>query len=172
MNKIALIYSFNTKKTSIIAGKILEKFGSDLIDPINAEEIDEKTFLSYDNLILGVPTWFDGELPNYWDEFVPALEEMDLTGKKIAIFGLGDQVGYPENFLDAVGIMADLLQSRGATIVGFTSSEGYTFEHSRALRNGKFCGLAIDFENQHQLTDDRINQWIDQLRKEFGIDKS
>ncbi|HQK37429.1 MAG TPA: flavodoxin domain-containing protein, partial [Bacteroidales bacterium] len=72
MNKIALIYSFNTKKTSIIAGKILEKFGSDLIDPINAEEIDEKTFLSYDNLILGVPTWFDGELPNYWDEFVPA----------------------------------------------------------------------------------------------------
>ncbi|MGB9746619.1 MAG: flavodoxin [Bacteroidales bacterium] len=172
MNKIALIYSFNTKKTSIIAGKILEKFGSDLIDPINAEEIDEKTFHSYDNLILGVPTWFDGELPNYWDEFVPALEEMDLTGKKIAIFGLGDQVGYPENFLDAVGIMADLLQSRGATIVGFTSSEGYTFEHSRALRNGKFCGLAIDFENQHQLTDDRINQWIDQLRKEFGIDKS
>jgi|YelNatPaOPRAMG01_1025707.scaffolds.fasta_scaffold03164_13 flavodoxin I len=169
MKKIALIYSFNTKKTAIIAGKILERFGPELIEPINAEDIDEKTFLSYDNLILGVPTWFDGELPNYWDEFVPALEEMDLSGKKIAIFGLGDQVGYPENFLDAVGIMADLLESRGATIVGYTSADGYTFEHSRALRNGKFCGLAIDFENQNKLTDERINQWVEQLRREFEM---
>lgn len=169
MKKIALIYSFNTKKTAIIAGKILERFGPELIEPINAEEIDEKTFLSYNNLILGVPTWFDGELPNYWDEFVPALEEMHLSGKKIAIFGLGDQVGYPENFLDAVGIMADLLESRGATIVGYTSAEGYTFEHSRALRNGKFCGLAIDFENQNKLTDERINQWVEQLRREFDM---
>jgi flavodoxin I len=47
--------------------------------------LTEKTFLSYDNLILGVPTWFDGELPNYWDEFVPALEDLDLKGKTVAI---------------------------------------------------------------------------------------
>ena len=171
MKKIALIYSFNSKKTAIIAGKILERFGPDLIYTINAEEMNELTFLSYDKLILGVPTWFDGELPNYWDEFVPALEEMDLTGKKIAIFGLGDQLGYPENYLDAVGIMADLLQSRGANILGYTSAEGYIFEHSRALRDDRFCGLAIDFENQNKLTDERINQWVEQLWKEFEIGK-
>lgn len=169
MKKIGLIYSFNTKKTSLVANKILEKFGSDLVEAVNAETINEQIFLSYENMILGVPTWFDGELPNYWDEFVPAIEDMDLSGKKIAIFGLGDQVGYPENFMDAMGIMADLLRTRGAYIVGYTSAEGYTFEHSRAYEDGKFCGLALDFENQHHLNDERIEKWVIQLRKEFGI---
>ncbi len=81
---------------------------------------------------MGVPTWFDGELPNYWDEFVPALEEMDLKGKKIALYGLGDQKGYSENFLDGVCIMAEILEAQGAILVGFTSTEGYIFS-TRAL---------------------------------------
>ena len=60
--------------------------------------LTEEIFLSHKNMILGVPTWFDGELPNYWDEFVPAIEDLDLKGKTIAIYGLGNQVEYPENF--------------------------------------------------------------------------
>lgn len=169
MKKIGLFYSFNTRKTANVAGKIMEAFQPEEVEAVNAEPLDEKTFLSYDYMILGVPTWFDGELPNYWDEFVPALEDMDLTGKKIAIFGLGDQIGYPENFLDAVGIMAEILQARGAEIVGHTSAEGYVFESSRAYRDGQFLGLAIDFENQHHLTDERINTWVAQLKREFQL---
>jgi flavodoxin I len=167
MDKIGLFYSFNTHKTTKIAEKIAAAFGQGEIEPQNAELVTEEVFKGYKNLILGVPTWFDGELPNYWDEFVPALEDMDLKGIKVAIFGLGDQKNYPENFLDAVGIMASLLESRGAGIVGYTSVEGYTFEKSKALRDGKFCGLGIDFENQHQLNDQRITDWCKQLRKEF-----
>jgi flavodoxin I len=116
---------------------------------------------------MGVATWFDGELPNFWDEFVPALEDLDLTGKKIALFGLGDQKGYPENFLDGVGIMGEILEEQGATLVGFTSSEGYEFESSRALRNDQFMGLAIDYENQESMNKERVAAWIDQLKKEF-----
>jgi flavodoxin I len=119
-------------------------------------------------MILGVPTWFDGELPNYWDEFVPAIEDMDLKNKKIALYGLGDQVGYPENFLDAVGIMAKLLESRGAKIVGTTATEGYTFEKSQALKDGKFLGLAIDFENQAAKNKERVKKWVEQLKTEFS----
>ena len=107
MNKIGIIYSFNSIKTAKAAEKIKDAFGSEFnIAPVNAEDLNEEMFLSFTNLILGVPTWFDGELPNYWDEFVPALEDLDLSGKVIAIFGLGNQVEYPENFGDAVGIMA------------------------------------------------------------------
>lgn len=168
MKKTALIYSFNSTKTAKIAEKIIKEWGDDSIEPVNAETIDENTFLSYKNMILGVPTWFDGELPNYWDEFGPALEDMDLKEKKIAIFGLGDQVNYPENFLDAVGIMADLLESRGATIVGYTSVEEYHFEHSLAQRDNRFAGLAIDFENQHQLTNTRVSKWVIDLKKQFS----
>lgn len=168
MNKIAIIYSFNTKKTGKIAAQIQEAFRDDSIEMVNAEDITEELFLSFDRIIMGVATWFDGELPNYWDEFVPALEDMDLTGKKIALFGLGDQKGYPENFLDGVGIMAEILQSAGATLVGFTSTEGYEFESSLALTQDMFSGLAIDYENQGSMNKQRVANWVEQLKNEFA----
>jgi len=168
MSKIAIIYSFNTKKTGKIATQIQEGFNDPDIEMVNAEDITEDKFLSFDRIIMGVPTWFDGELPNYWDEFVPALEDMDLKGKKIALFGLGDQKGYPENFLDGVGIMAGILEDRGASLVGFTSVEGYEFESSKAKRNEQFSGLAIDYENQGSMNKRRIAAWIEQLKKEFA----
>jgi len=167
MNKTAIIYSFNTKKTGKIATQIKEGFNDPAIEMINAEEITEDLFLSFDQIIMGVPTWFDGELPNYWDEFVPALEEMDLKNKKIALFGLGDQKGYAENFLDGVGIMAEILEAQGAVLVGFTSTEGYEFESSRAERNDQFVGLAIDYENQGSMNKERVSAWIEKLKKEF-----
>lgn len=167
MNKIAISYSFNSNKTLQVAKRIIEEMKDLSIEEINAETLTEEQFLSYDNLILGVPTWFDGELPNYWDEFGPAMEDMNLQGKNIALYGLGDQVNYAENFLDAVGIMAELLQSRGAKIVGLTSAKGFVFEKSRALKGDKFLGLAIDYENQADKIDDRLKAWIGQLRTEF-----
>jgi len=167
MTKTAIIYSYNTKKTGKIAVQIQEGFNDPTIEMINAEEITEDLFLSFDRIIMGVPTWFDGELPNYWDEFVPALEEMDLKDKRIALFGLGDQKDYPENFLDGVGIMAEILEAQGASLVGFTSTEGYSFESSRAKRNDQFLGLAIDYENQGSMNKQRVASWIDQLKKEF-----
>ncbi len=167
MKKTAIVYSFNTVKSAKIAGKIKEAFGDESIDMLNTEEINAGKFLEYDNLILGVPTWFDGELPNYWDEFLPDLEEQDMKNKTIAIFGLGDQKGYPENFVDGMGIMADFFEERGAEIVGYTRADDYEFESSRALRKGKFCGLALDYENQASKNKDRISNWVNQLRGEL-----
>jgi len=107
MKKVALIYSFNSTKTAKIAEKIIKEWADESLMPVNAENIDEDTFMAYDQLILGVPTWFDGELPNYWDEFVPAIDDLNLNGKTFAIYGLGDQVNYSENFLDAVELWLD-----------------------------------------------------------------
>jgi flavodoxin I len=168
VKKTAIIYSFNTKKTGRVAGRIKEAFGEDPVEMVNAEEITGLKFLSYEQMILGVATWFDGELPNHWDEFVPDLEGLDLKGKKIALFGLGDQKGYPENFLDGMGIMASILEQRGATLVGFTSTEGYEYESSLAERGDQFAGLAIDFENMGGQIKDQVKAWVEQLRKEFS----
>lgn len=168
MNKTGIFYSFNSTKTAKAAEKIIEEFGSDYtISPVNAEELTEELFLSFTNLILGVPTWFDGELPNYWDEFVPAIEDLNLKGKTIAIYGLGNQAEYPENFGDAVGIMAELAQERGANLVGFTSIDGYTYESSRAEKNGKFMGLILDQETQPRLSKERIAHWVKDLKSNF-----
>lgn len=167
MSKTAIFYSFHTNKTSKVSEKIIEAFGKENLDVINAEEVNEENFLKYDNYIIGVATWWDGELPNYWDEFVPAIEDLDLKGKKFAIYGLGDQKGYSENFNDGVGIFAELIESRGGQLVGFTSREGYSYESSRAARGDQFCGLCIDQENQPRLTKDRVEKWVEGLKKEF-----
>ena len=168
MNKTGIFYSFNSTKTAKAAEKILAEFGPDSkILPVNAEDLTEELFLSFTNLILGVPTWFDGELPNYWDEFVPALEDLDLKGKSIAIYGLGNQHEYPENFGDAVGIMAKLVQERGAKLVGLTSIEGYNYESSLAEFDEKFLGLILDQETQPRLSKDRIAQWVNDLKTQF-----
>ncbi len=168
MKNTAIIYSFNSVKTAKIAEKIKEAFGSDDVDMVNAEDINAENFQKFDNIIMGVPTWFDGELPNYWDEFVPDLEDLNLKGKKIAIFGLGDQKNYGENFIDGVGIMANLIENCGGTIVGYTSTEGYNFEASLAQKGNQFAGLAIDYENQGTKNKERVTSWVEQLKKEFS----
>lgn len=169
MKKTAIVYSFNTQKTSKIAKRIAEALeGTAKVEMINVEEVRPEQFLQFENLICGSSTWFDGELPNHWDEFVPDIEDMDLHGKTIALFGLGDQKGYPENFLDAMGILAELFESRGARLVGFTSTEGYSYESSTAERGDQFCGLGIDYETQAGKNKERVSAWVEKLKLEFN----
>ncbi|WP_085536064.1 flavodoxin [Massilibacteroides vaginae] len=168
MKKTGLFYGVSTKKTALIGKEIQEAFGEDKADIVSVEEAGKNEFERYDNLIVGASTWFDGELPSYWDELLPELDSLKLKGKKVAIFGLGDQEGYPENFVDGIGLLADFFESAGAQVVGLTSTEGYTFEGSRALRDGKFLGLALDQENQSDKTSARIADWVKQLKKEFA----
>ncbi len=167
MSKTVIIYSFHTQKSKKVAEKIIEAFGKNNIIAVNAEELTVEVFEKNNHFILSSPTWFDGELPNYWDEFVPDLEEMDLKNKTFAVFGLGDQKGYPENFCDAIGILVEILEKCGAKIIGHTSVEGYTFESSRAQRGDKFLGLLLDQENQGRLTQTRVDKWVEQIKKEM-----
>jgi len=170
MGKTAIIYSYHTQKSKKAAEKIIKAYGDD-IESINAEELTKSNFENFDNFILSAPTWFDGELPNYWDEFIPDLEEMDLSKKTFAVFGLGNQKGYPENFCDAIGILVEILEECGANIIGHTTLEGYSYESSRAERDGKFVGLPLDQENQARLTKGRIEKWVTQLKTEMKKNK-
>lgn len=157
--KTAIIYSHSATKTKQAAKHIKEAFEKP-IDDIDADGLNPDDLKKYDLLILGVPTWFDGELPNYWDELIPAIEDLNLKKQKVAIFGNGDQVKYPENFGDAVGLLAEVFESAGAQIIGYTSLDGYTFESSKALRENKFLGLILDFENQAKLNKKRVADWV------------
>lgn len=163
--KVATIYSHKSTKTSQVA-KLIHKHSSwENIEDIDVENLMHKGVHSYNLLLLGVPSWFDGELPVYWDELVPYLEELDLKGKIVAIFGNANQVDYPENFGDAVGIMAEILSSGGATVIGYTSSEDYTFEKSKALEGNLFKGLILDFENQQDKNEHRVKSWLQSIEK-------
>ena len=167
MKKIGLFYAAKAEKTSWVAERIQKEFGESHIEAVPIEQAWQNDFAAYDCFIVGASTWFDGELPTYWDELVPELETLDLKGKRVALFGLGDQANYPDNFVDGLGILGEAFEKAGATLVGYTSAQGYTFNHSRALRDDKWCGLVIDMENQPKLTDKRIKEWCGQLEREL-----
>ncbi|MCU4173479.1 flavodoxin [Carboxylicivirga sp. N1Y90] len=167
MKDTGIFYSFRSVKTGQQVKKITKLLGADNVEAVDVDIATGDDFMKFTNYILAVPTWFDGELPNYWDEFLPSLEEADLKGKSFAIFGGGDQKGYAENFVDGVGLMAEFVEEHGGSVVGFTSTEGYTFEGSRAQRGDQFVGLALDIENQAALSNERIEAWVTQLKKEF-----
>lgn len=171
MKKIGLYYNFDTQKTSKVAQKVKEEFekgGKYEVVDINADEhMTDQQFMAYEYMVIGASTWMDGELPYYWDEFVPAIEDLSMGGKKVALFGLGDQSYSYENFVDALGILGYLLEGQGAKLHGFTSTEGYDFEKSAGVRDNQFLGLAIDIENQAALTKERVAKWVEQVKKEF-----
>lgn len=164
MKKIVLIYAANSDKTALVAKKIQKEL-DDAVEVVSVENAWQNDFEAYDYLIVGASTWFDGELPTYWDELLPELRTLQLKGKKVAIFGLGDQAKYPDNFVDGMGILADVFEEDGATLVGFTSTEGYKFNKSRALRGNQWCGLVIDLDNQAELTDKRVREWCKEIIK-------
>lgn len=167
MKKTGLFYSHSTVKTAQVAKKIQQQFAETEIESVNLDEAWEDDFRKYDNFILGTSTWFDGELPDHWDEIIPKINTLSFEGKKVAIYGLGNQTGYPDNFVDGIGLLAKVFEETGAEIVGYTSTEGYIFTASAAVRGDEFCGLAIDFENQNQKTNERVKTWVEKLRKEF-----
>jgi flavodoxin I len=168
MSKIGLFFGTQTGKTESIAEMIQDEFGSDKIDLHDISQVSIDDFEGYTKLIIASPTWNIGELQSDWDAFFPDLDSIDFTGKTVAYFGTGDQLGYADNFMDALGILEAKIAERGGKTIGYWSTDGYDYSESKAVKNGKFVGLAIDEDNQSDLTEDRIKMWVSQIKREFA----
>jgi len=172
MAKIGLFFGSSTGKTEAVAYQIkseFDKFQADLVDVHNIGASTPEAILKYSHLILGIPTWNTGELQDDWDVFWPRLREMDLSGKKVAIFGLGDQNGYGFNFLDAAGMLADEVLMQGGELYGMWPNQTYEFEESKAKVEDHFVGLGVDEDGQSGMTPDRVTKWASQVKEEFGV---
>lgn len=170
MSKIGLFYGTQTGYTQTAAETIQKEFGGeDIVDLYDISRAEPSDFTKYSIIIIGCPTWNVGQLQDDWDSFFEQLDEIDFSGKKVAYFGEGDQVGYADSFQDAIGILEEKIADQGGETVGYWSTEGYDFSDSKAMRDGKFVGLALDEDNQSDLTDDRIKAWVAQLKQELGV---
>ncbi|PKN14971.1 MAG: flavodoxin [Deltaproteobacteria bacterium HGW-Deltaproteobacteria-24] len=162
----AIFYASSTGNTEIIAKQIAKTLGINNIydiSNINIEKIND-----YDKLIFGASTWGDGDLQDDWDDAWNEFCKLDFSGKTVALFGLGDQESYSDNYVDAMGTIYEQVAQNGAKVVGFTSSDGYEHEESKAQQaNGDFVGLALDEDNQSDLTHDRIALWCNQIKDEL-----
>jgi len=162
----AIFYVSSTGNTEIIANSIAKILGINDIFDISSSGI--KKINEYDKLIFGTSTWGEGDLQDdlddVWDEF----SKIDFTGKTVALFGLGDQDSYSDNYADAMGIVYEQVIKNGAKVIGSTSSEGYDHEESKAQNeDGDFVGLALDEDNQSELTNERVELWCSVIKNEI-----
>ncbi|MEX0270990.1 flavodoxin FldA [Leptolyngbyaceae cyanobacterium UHCC 1019] len=170
MSKIGLFYGTQTGSTEEIAESIQKEFGGDRVVTLhNVMSAEPSDFEDYQYIIVGCPTWDIGELQSDWEGLYEDLDKVNFTGKKVAYFGPGDQFGYADNFLDAIGILEEKISGLGGKTVGHWSTEGYDFTESKAVKNGKFIGLALDETNQSELTVERVQTWVAQLKSEFSL---
>lgn len=172
MANIGIFFGSDTGKTRKIAKMIHKKLGDAADAPVDINRASLETFLSYPVLLLGTPTLGDGQLPGLeagcesesWLEFVATLTDADLTDKTVALFGLGDQQGYPDNFASGLRALYDTVVDRGAKVVGDWPTEGYEFNVSAALQEDRFVGLVLDQDNQYDLTEERLDSWLEQIK--------
>lgn len=175
MARIGIFFGTDTGRTRLIAKQIAKKLGDAADAPVNIGRTTLADFLAYDALIVGSPTLGDGMLPGEstglsqpsWEEFIAQLADSDLSGKTIAIFGLGDQKKYPDEFVDAIGLLHDAFAARGARLVGRWPTAGYDFAASQAVDGDEFLGLALDQHHQPVLTEERIATWLAQITPEL-----
>ena len=175
--KIAVFYGSTTCYTEMVAEKIQVLLSSDPALPAhssvtlhNLKTQPMALMAHYDVLILGISTWDFGELQEDWEAHWDEIAQLDLTGKVVALYGMGDQLGYAEWFLDAMGMLHHAISEQSCQRIGFWSTEGYDFIRSKAVTddNEWFYGLALDEENQYDQTDERLSLWLSQLLDEIA----
>jgi len=164
----ALFYGTTTGNTGDVAEKVQQHL--DDVELFDVADSPLEILESYQNIIFAIPTWDYGEVQEDWQEVWDEVDQLDFSDKTVAFIGLGDQYGYAEWFVDAMGMLHDKVVAKGATIVGHWPTNGYEFDESKALTADKqfFIGLAIDDDCQNELSDERIEQWCQQVTLEFS----
>ena len=161
----AIFFASSTGNSEEIANKISSELNEIEVFDLSGTKINKIN--DYDKLILGCSTWGDGELNDDWEDVWSDFCKLDLSSKTIALFGLGDQESYSDEFCSALGIIYEQVNSMGANIIGFTSREGYYHDASKAQIDDKFVGLVIDEDNQSDLTDERIAKWVNEIKEDI-----
>lgn len=166
MKKTIIIYGSTTGNAASAAETIAAKLGNGAVVK-EAGAASKSDLADFDNLILGSSTWGDGELQDDWFGLVNDVKSADLSNKTVAVFGVGDQFSYSDTYVNAMGELYEAATAAGAKVIGATSTDGYSFNESTAVKDGKFVGLALDYDNQSDLSDDRIAAWVAQISPEL-----
>lgn len=167
--RIGIFYCGSTGNTALIAKRLAELVSTARLYPIaDAVRADLE---AYDLLILGTSSWHDegDRLQSDWNDAYDCLREAKLEGKKVALYGLGDQIRYPDAFVDGMKALHDLAVAAGASIIGKWPDKNYDYASSAAVEGDYFIGLPLDVENQDQLTEQRLVAWVSLLQEEASI---
>lgn len=166
---VGIFCSSSTGNTETVSQYLCDAVGDVEYQDIGDTSDDE--ILGKDCIIVGAPTWHtdadEQRSGTSWDDWLyDTLPNLDMDGKKVAVFGVGDQESYGDYYCDAAGELYDLFEAKGCKMFGFTSTDGYNHVSSKAERDGKFIGQMFDEDNQYDQSEDRAKAWIEQLKSE------
>lgn len=174
MKKTLLIYWPEGGNVERSARLIADQFDNIEVKPVN--QADPGALANYDLILIGSSTvgaenWEEAEDNNVWAPFFLNMEQqaVDLKGNHLAFFGLGDQVLYPDHFVDGMGIIYSELEKFNPTFIGQWPADGYDFTGSMSLEGDNFLGLALDEDQQPELTEERVTKWVAQIKQEAGF---
>ncbi|MEM6398052.1 MAG: flavodoxin [Bacteroidota bacterium] len=166
--KVGLFFGSDTGNTEVITNDFVETWDATELEVIAAIDMKKEDYARFDFIIIGLSTWYDGDLQSDFEDFFPQFQEIDFTGKIVAMYGLGDQLGYDEYFVDGLGILGEVILKNGGKIIGMWPTEGYDYTKSKGEFNDKlFYGLALDEDNEMEKTAERLEAWIPQVVKEL-----
>lgn len=164
MNKIGIFYGSTTGYTADIANRIAKKLGVDIADIHDVANTSPSALGEYDTLVLGTSTWGSGELQSDWEDFINGAEELYLKGKKIAIFGCGDET-YSDTFNGAIGTIYQRMKKTEADFIAPFNADGFNFNESPAKVDGEYVGLLLDEVNHPELADEKISEWVNIIKQ-------
>ena len=165
MKNICVIYGSSTGTCQGLAEKIGQQLGVQDDGMIDVQNMSADVVNKYDVLILGTSTWGAGEMQDDWYDGVKVLKQAGLQGKTVAVFGCGDSESYSDTFCGGMAELYNAAKDAGATMMGEVATDGYNFDDSEAVVDGKFVGLALDEVNEDDKTDSRIEAWVEELKK-------
>lgn len=166
MKKIGIFYGTTTGNTAEVASEIAKALNVKNEDVKDVAKTAPSAVGDYDVLILGTSTWGAGDMQGDMAEFMDGLEMVDLRGKDVAFFGLGDEQ-MTDTFCNAVGEMYHKLHNTGANFIGKYNVDGLEFKHSDAMVGDLAVGLLVDNVNHPEITSHRINKWCELISKEI-----
>ncbi len=173
MNKTALLYSPEGGNVNRVTIKLGEIIGNEKVDIIPVRKVVKGELDKYKQIIfvgstVGADHWSNETIEDEWQEFFLKRDEISFENKKLAIVGLGNSVLYPEHFADGMAHLHNKITKKNGKIYGFVDAKDYTFTDSEAVNSdGFFCGLAIDEDNEEELTTERLEKWISVLKLDF-----
>lgn len=167
MKDTIIVYGSTTGNCESVATRIAEALGVDSLSVISASNLSSELVGDVGNLILGSSTWGCGDLQDEWYDALEIIKSANLAGKTVAVFGCGDSCGFSTTFCEAMKALYDAAESAGATMIGSVSTDGYTFDDSVAVTDGKFVGLALDEDNESDMTDERIAAWVEAIKPQL-----
>lgn len=165
MKNICVIYGSSTGTCQGLAEKIGQQLSVQDDGIIDVQNLSADVVNKYDVLILGTSTWGAGEMQDDWYDGVKVLKQAGLQGKAVAVFGCGDSESYSDTFCGGMAELYNAAKDAGTTMMGEVATDGYNFDDSEAVVDGKFVGLALDEVNEDDKTDSRIEAWVEELKK-------